>query len=244
MTNLGPAVLAVLREYGEMQFDTLCSHLGVQGLTAQGDLIHVLRGLHNQGLITTDTADFGEWESDATIGLSPSVGDLAQVLGLSIIELVERQTGKSATFTPFFGRPVDLPKAKVAELFVLMPFRDELTPVYDNHLKKVADRLDLSMKRADDFFTTHDIMKDIWDGICNAKVVIADCTDRNPNVFYEIGIAHTVGKPVVLITQDSNDVPFDLRHVRYIQYQYTPPGMERFEKALKETIQATLGAQQ
>ena len=62
-----------------------------------------------------------------------------------------------------------------------------------------------------------------------SRAVIADCTTRNPNVFYEIGMAQTVGKPVLLITQDESDVPFDLRHLRYIKYAYTPPGMAAFE---------------
>jgi len=66
--------------------------------------------------------------------------------------------------------------------------------------------------------------------------VIADCTGRNPNVFYEIGLAHASGKPVILITQNSDDVPFDIRHLRYIQYDYTPRGMRVFEKRLVDTL--------
>ena len=141
--------------------------------------------------------------------------------------------------TPFFGKPVDF-TSEAADLFVLMPFSDELKPIYDDHIKSVAEKLRVTVKRADNFFTVHDIMKDIWNGICNAKVVIADCTNRNPNVFYEIGIAHTVGKPVILITQNPDDVPFDLRNIRYIRYQYTPRGMENFERTLERTVQHTL----
>ena len=96
------------------------------------------------------------------------------------------------------------------------------------------------MKRGDDFFTAHHVIKDIWDAICGARIVIADCTGRNPNVFYEIGMAHTVGKAVILLTQNDEDVPFDLRQVRYIQYTYTPPGMKEFEKKLAETIKSLL----
>jgi hypothetical protein len=47
-----------------------------------------------------------------------------------------------------------------------------------------------------------------------SRVVICDCTGRNPNVFYEIGIAHTLGREVILITQNPEDIPFDLRHLR------------------------------
>ena len=68
-------------------------------------------------------------------------------------------------------------------------------------------------------------MADVWRGIYGPRLVIADCTGKNPNLFYEIGMAHTIGKPVILITQKQQDVPFDLQATRYIRYQYTPPGM-------------------
>ena len=83
-------------------------------------------------------------------------------------------------------------------------------------------------------------MGDVWTAICRSRIIIADCTGRNPNVFYEIGIAHTVGKPVILIAQNSKDVPFDLRHIRYIPYEYTPVGIKRFESVLANTIQTEL----
>jgi len=236
----GPAVLAVLREHGRMHFKVLCSHLRVRGLTSQGNLIQTLGILCRQGLLIADTEYFNGWDSDATVELSPSVRELAQVLGLSLKELVGRDPLKSAMFSPFYGRPTELQGAEAADLFVLMPFREDLRAVYDDHISQVARKLNCTVKRGDDFFTTHDIMKDVWNGICSAKVILADCTDRNPNVFYEIGMAHTVGKPVVLITQNTDDVPFDLRHIRYIRYQYTPPGMRKFEELLSRTLEEIL----
>ena len=83
-------------------------------------------------------------------------------------------------------------------------------------------------------------MRDVWEGIYGARAVIAECTGRNPNVFYEIGIAHTLGKPVILTTQTTEDVPSDLRNIRYIHYQYTPPGMKLFETTLQKTLSETL----
>ena len=83
-------------------------------------------------------------------------------------------------------------------------------------------------------------MADVWTAVYRCRAVIADCTTRDPNVFYEIGMAHKVGKPVILITQDESDVPFDLRHLRYIKYAYTPPGMDAFEANLRLTLQDVL----
>jgi hypothetical protein len=124
-------------------------------------------------------------------------------------------------------------------LFILMPFIPELKPVYDDHIKKVAAKLNLSIARADDFFSQNSIMEEVWSAIAQATILIADCTGKNPNVFYEIGLAHAINKPVILITQNPDDVPFDLRHRRYIKYSYTPRGMEDFERNLSSTILET-----
>jgi len=82
-------------------------------------------------------------------------------------------------------------------------------------------------------------MDDIVEAVRNSRIVVADLTCRDPNVFYETGICHALGKDVILITQDE-DVPFDLKHIRHIFYEYTPRGMKRFEKTLKETIKSIL----
>jgi hypothetical protein len=83
-------------------------------------------------------------------------------------------------------------------------------------------------------------MEDIWSGICHARLAIADCTGRNPNVFYEIGIAHTLDKNTILIAQSVDDVPFDLRHRRVLVYQFTPRGMAKFEKDLDDAVKSVL----
>ena len=139
---------------------------------------------------------------------------------------------------PFWGRPNHVQRKH--DIFVLMPFLARLKPVYDDHIKNVASGLELTVARADDFFSAHSVMADVWSGIFDARVVIADCTERNPNVFYEIGLAHVLGRPAILITQSPDDVPFDLRHVRFIHYTFTPIGMADFEKALGETLRTVL----
>jgi len=125
--------------------------------------------------------------------------------------------------------------------FVLMPFNQKLKPVYEDHIKKVVVSLGLECKRADDIFLNTAIIEDIWESINRARFLIADLTDKNPNVFYEVGIAHTVGKSVILLTQRIKDVPFDLRHLRHIEYKYTPRDMKVFEEQLESTILNVLG---
>lgn len=76
-------------------------------------------------------------------------------------------------------------------------------------------------------------MEKVWEGICAAELIIADCTEKNPNVFYEIGMAHTVGKKVVLITRSDKDIPSDIKHFDYIPYIYDPEGAEALIEKLR-----------
>jgi guanylate kinase len=119
--------------------------------------------------------------------------------------------------------------------FVLMPFTDEMRPVYDDHLVKVCSELGISVTRSDQIFSTRPIMDDIREAVISARYVIADLTNDNPNVFYELGVCHAMGKNVILVTQKT-DVPFDVRHIRHIRYEYTPRGMQAFEATLTETL--------
>ena len=124
--------------------------------------------------------------------------------------------------------------------FVLMPFTEELGLVYTDHIRKTVHRLGLACERADDIFSARAIIEDIWQRVNEALFLIADATGRNPNVFYEIGIAHTVGKEVILLAQSVSDVPFDLKHLRCIQYSAAGSGMEVLEERLEKTIRAVL----
>lgn len=149
-------------------------------------------------------------------------------------------TPGSIVSQPFHGKVQESLTDEDLDIFVLMTFSDDLKPVYEKHIKHVSELLSLKVKRADDFFTSNAVMQDVWTGICSSRVIIADCTKRNPNVFYEIGLAHAIGKPIILITQNIEDVPFDLRHIRFIQYHYSQRGMKAFELRLMTTIKAGL----
>jgi len=102
--------------------------------------------------------------------------------------------------------------------FVLMPFKASFDRLYKEKIKPTVEACGLKCLRADDLFSPTPILEDVWIHICKSKVIIADVTGRNPNVFYEVGIAHTVGRPVILITQDKADIPFDVAQFRYFLY--------------------------
>ncbi|MCX5687966.1 MAG: hypothetical protein NTV71_04965, partial [Candidatus Omnitrophica bacterium] len=119
--------------------------------------------------------------------------------------------------------------------FVLMPFLPELEPVYEKIKEIVVLHKKLSCMRADDIYSTGIIIKEIWDSIQQAQVVIADATGKNPNVFYEMGLAHAIGKDIIIIAQTMDDIPFDLRHRRLIIYDLKR--LEEFEVKLSKTIE-------
>lgn len=82
-------------------------------------------------------------------------------------------------------------------------------------------------------------MEDIQENINKARIIVAELSTKNANVFYKVGIAHTVGKEVILIVQNTEDVPFDLKHLRCVVYDYSPRGAKMLEKSLKNTILIT-----
>lgn len=131
--------------------------------------------------------------------------------------------------------------AKRNSCFVLMPFREPLKPVFEDHIKPTLEALGLHVFRADGIFSTRPVMDDIMESVRTARIIVADLTDNNPNVFYETGICHALGKSVILITQNT-EVPFDLSHLRRITYEYTPRGALKFEESLSDTVLAILNS--
>ncbi|MFC1597398.1 hypothetical protein ACFL5Q_05600 [Planctomycetota bacterium] len=122
-------------------------------------------------------------------------------------------------------------------VFVLMPFSAEFSPIF-NAIKATIQGASLRMKcfRADDIYSTEPIMESILRGIARAEVIVADVTGRNANVFYELGIAHTVKDRCVILTQSVSDVPFDLKHLRCIEYTNTISGAAELTEALSSAI--------
>lgn len=131
-----------------------------------------------------------------------------------------------------------LPQHEVIEptlVSAMMPFEMSFNAVYEA-LKEASRLAGLRCRRADDIWENPAVIQGVVSLIDKSRVVIADCTNRNPNVFYEIGIAHTLGREVILITQNESDVPFDLRHLRYIKYLNNQEGLAK----LSELLQARL----
>lgn len=118
---------------------------------------------------------------------------------------------------------------------VMMPFNMEFDKVYET-IKKACSNLDMTYRRADDFWKDSVIIQDIFELICRSSIVIVDFSGKNENVFYEAGIAHTLGKNVIPITQNLNDIPFDLRHHRHLVYLSNGEGLEDLRNGLEARL--------
>lgn len=100
---------------------------------------------------------------------------------------------------------------------VMTPFASQFEPVFQA-ITGAAFMSGFNTLRAKDIWEHSTVIQDVFNLIFRAKIVVCDFTGKNPNVFYEAGIAHTLGKHVVPITQNPDDIPFDLRHHRYLSY--------------------------
>src|SRR5262249_27494185 len=88
---------------------------------------------------------------------------------------------------------------KAFDVFVLMAFTDDLSNVYAHSIRPAVEGLGRTVLRADELRTGGEVVMDeVWWEICHSRIVVAECTGLNPNVLYEIGLAHVIGKNVVL----------------------------------------------
>lgn len=122
----------------------------------------------------------------------------------------------------------------------MMPFDAAFNAVYDA-IREATDNTGLRCRRADDIWENAAIIQDVVALIDRSRIVVCDCSGRNPNVFYEAGIAHTLGREVILITQSERDIPFDLRHLRYVRYLNNAEGHAALTEALQNRMRTILG---
>jgi len=158
----------------------------------------------------------------------------------NFISTVSKKTIKERTiiFVPsVFNVPKDNPIDDL--ISVMMPFDAEFNAVYDT-IKQTCNDLNLKCYRADDLWANSTFIQDIFDLLFISHIVIVDFTRRNPNVFYETGIAHTLGKIVIPITQSIEDIPSDLKPYRALKYLPNNEGLKELNSGLTKRIKTIL----
>ncbi|MGC4034921.1 MAG: hypothetical protein QM764_03095 [Chitinophagaceae bacterium] len=123
----------------------------------------------------------------------------------TVDEIINDATNMESTSPKFF-------------CFVLMPFTNDFNDIYQYGIKESCKDAGTYCERVDEQIFHESILERIYNQIAKADVIIADMTGRNPNVFYEVGYAHALNKPTILLTQKSEDIPFDLKHFPHIVY--------------------------
>lgn len=127
------------------------------------------------------------------------------------------------------------PEQAVSQIALMMPFDAAFDPVHAA-IVAACDSAGRTCLRVDQIWNDSVIAQDVFNLIHGAQIVVVDFTGRNPNVMYETGIAHTLGREVVPLTQSKDDVPFDLRHHRYLLYKNSISGLRALENDLARRI--------
>lgn len=125
--------------------------------------------------------------------------------------------------------------------FVMMPFSAPFDLYYEHIYKGAIADAELEAIRADDLFRPSPIVADLWEMVLESTVLLAELTTKNANVFYELGLAHAVGLPVVLVSETMDDVPFDLQPLRVLLYNKDVPDWgAKLGRAITSSLRETL----
>jgi len=155
---------------------------------------------------------------------------------------IDESLEKGRRLNPIFKSRID--RIDPTLCFVLMPFTEVWSAEIYQLIKTTIEGLNLQCIRADNL-NGPIIIEDIWTKINQAAFIVADVTNKNPNVMYEVGIAHTVGTPTILLTQNKReDIPFDFGHLRHIMYRNTVAGATELRDGLASAIKSLLNVQQ
>lgn len=120
--------------------------------------------------------------------------------------------------------------------FIIMPFKPILKKVYLKAIKPACENAGFAPERLDEEKGPSNITREIVEKIFDSTVMIADMSGWNPNVFYEMGVAHTIANKTILVIHENDDLPFDVRTYRCIQYKRTEPGLEALKNNLIDAL--------
>ena len=147
---------------------------------------------------------------------------------------VEQEKREFVLDVPLFkGLGIDKPDLEIDKklVFVLTPFIDIEKNTYAA-IQDVCNTVGLSCKRGDEVYRNNDILSHILREIIHSRVVIVNINGRNPNVFYELGICHAIGKPVIIISSLKDEIPFDVMSKSIVIYK----DIESLKNKLKDEL--------
>ncbi|WP_441279504.1 hypothetical protein AB7783_28665 [Tardiphaga sp. 172_B4_N1_3] len=193
--------------------------------------------------------DFGRLEIYRTHFAVKDVNLLSVLIAAKIVEKRQTEKGRTAEAAneerppaiqikpEVFRIPAGHPDPKLAS--VMMPFGKEFKDVHVA-LQQACKDAGITLERVDNIWQEDAIIDDIFSLLYRSTYVICDFTGKNPNVFYEAGIAHTLGRTVIPIVQKEDHVPFDLRHRRYQLYEDSKEGLASLQAAVTNRLKTLI----
>jgi hypothetical protein len=125
------------------------------------------------------------------------------------------------------------------QIFVVMQFTDEFNQLFKEVIYPVCDEFGYQVIRGDNVYTNGLIIQDIAQSIQNSSIIIADITPDNANVYYEVGYAHGIEKPTILLCDRKREkLPFDISGFRLLFYDNTIAGKSEVENSLRKHLEA------
>lgn len=187
--------------------------------------------------------------SDSEFHIETRIFGQKIVLMVDDIKVVEYSlarppTGDQVGIFAWGPGPIEFKATKFAatkpKAFVVMQFGEPYDSLYRDVIKPIAEEKGLEAYRVDDVYKPGIILQDIIRGIIESEIVIAEITPPNPNVFYEIGYAHAIGKTTILLVEKGKELPFDIRSYRCIFYDNTIRGKKDVENNLRKHLTSIL----
>ena len=188
---------------------------------------HLYARMSSEDIFGLDGLQFDPWEHSRT-HWAVKEGDLLERLFGYIERRFENPQPKLFSVSEW-------PLPPLGHVAVMMPFDAKFDSVHET-IKAACSDLNLASKRVDEIYRPAKIMDDVFSTIAQSSAVVSDLTGRNPNVLYETGLAHALDKDVVSIVQNEQDVPFDLRHMRFLKYLSNNEGLEQLRMQLREAL--------
>lgn len=175
----------------------------------------------------------------ATRGFTPNAARYAERAGIrlwtsrQLFGVYGQPEPEYRDFWPSLSRA---PHHGKKRLFVIMPFNDAMDDVFILGIRWAAQRIGVVAVRADDLLHNGEIIGEIQSAIRTYDGVIGDTTGANANVCYEVGYAHALNRPTVLICRKGESLPFDLRGVNHLMYRNVVDLRDRLPRKLKATL--------
>ncbi len=202
-----------------IQFDEIGRMVGGDQLQTERVVVEWAEGMKGKYGVARE-----EMAIDLTGGTKPmSIGaqNAAMSLGipafyLSILYAPDTQLPIAGTES-LCKMPLKQSQTEDGLVFVIMPFAPAYEPVYEA-IKSVVTGNTMQCTRVDQEIFGGGIIEKVMELLRKAEMVIAELSEPNENVYYELGLAHAWSKPVVMLTDDTKKIPFDLKNLRHVVY--------------------------